>query len=140
MSKGYEQMALENLELFSMYNLNYADTECNKFLSSIHVLYLILYVQEVVILQKRYLIYLHQKNNKCHLSTITILQVEYFSFTEQNNFRSHEFNWIKQFDSLFWVGSQLPGHTVHSQPRILMFFTISESNTNNVQGYYSFKG
>ena len=29
-----------------------------------------------------------------HLLTITILLVEYYSFTEQNNFRSHELNWI----------------------------------------------
>ena len=47
-----------------------------------------------------------------HLLTITILQVEYCSFTEQNNFRAHEFNWIKQFDSIFQGGSLLPGHTV----------------------------
>ena len=44
--------------------------------------------------------------------TITIFQVEYYSFKEQNNYRSHELDWIKQFDSILQVGSLLPGHTV----------------------------
>ena len=44
----------------------------------------------------------------------TILLVEYYSLTEQNNFRSHEVSWIKQFDLIFQVGSLLPGHTVLS--------------------------
>ena len=39
-----------------------------------------------------------------HLFTITILQGEYYSFTEQNNFRSDELNWIKQFDLTFRSG------------------------------------
>ena len=39
-----------------------------------------------------------------HLLTITILQGEYYSFTEQNNFRPDELHWIKQFDSIFKVG------------------------------------
>ena len=42
------------------------------------------YTMEVVILQKKYSIYLHQKIG---FLTITIFQVEYYSFTEQNIFR-----------------------------------------------------
>ena len=38
---------------------------------------------------------------------------EYYSFTEQNNFRSHELYWIKQFDSISQVRSLLSGHTVY---------------------------
>ena len=43
---------------------------------------------------------------------ITIFYVEHDSFTEQNDFRSDLLNWIKKFDSIFRVGSLLPGHTV----------------------------
>ena len=40
--------------------------------------------------------------NEVHrLLTVTILQVENYQFTEQNNFRSHELNWITKFDSIF---------------------------------------
>ena len=40
----------------------------------------VLYVQEKVTLQKKYLIYLHQKMRLHHLLTITILKVEYYLF------------------------------------------------------------
>ena len=61
--------------------------------------FLILYVQEVVTLQKNiYYVCLH------YLLTIMILQVEYYSFTEQNNFRSHKFNWIKYSIQYFRSG------------------------------------
>ena len=55
----------------------------------------VLYVQEVVTLQKKYLIYLRQKMR------FTPFINYYDTFTEQNNFRSRELNWIKLFDSIF---------------------------------------
>ena len=78
----------------------------------------VLYVQEVVTLQKKYLIYLHQTHR---FLTITIFQVEYYSYTEQNNFRTHELDWIKQFDSIFQVGSLLSRHTVTSGTYVYQF-------------------
>jgi len=61
----------------------------------------VLYVQEVVTLQKKmrftpfinYYSWLLEYYSNNH--AITILEGEYYSYTEQNNFRSHELNWMK---------------------------------------------
>ena len=45
--------------------------------------------------EKIFNIFASENEGLHHVLTITILTVEYYSFTEQNNFRSHEFNWIK---------------------------------------------
>ena len=52
-------------------------------------------------LQKKYLIYVRQKMGLHLLLTVTILKVECYSFTEQNNFRSHELSVI--IDSIQYV-------------------------------------
>ena len=55
----------------------------------------VLYVQEVVTLQKKYLIYLHQNMRFTPFINYFDTLVEHYSFKGRNNFRSHEFNWIK---------------------------------------------
>ena len=52
-------------------------------------------LQEVVTLQKKYLIYLHLKLRSSPFINYTILKGECYSFTEQNNFRSDELDWNK---------------------------------------------
>ena len=69
------------------------------------VTYCILYFQEVVTLQKNILIYISIRKLGLNVYfTITIFLVEYYSFTEQNNFRSHELYWIKYWIQYFKLG------------------------------------